>query len=242
MSYYKVTIHPSPLARTAGEVRFVKDKSDANNWAFDDSRYQSERFIDPNDPFFNSREVEPLVATLKSLLMALGHTMSGYTRFSKIKSRRVSPDGMLGGKGYILKMKDIRSLLMNSVEALSAVTDTLYDEVNAPHWKDQVKEEQVETLLEDVEEIKGDPEQYAVEEEREEVRKTAAKRVLFAHERLKSQVTVHSESGNLVWRGTYKEFHAALPLPEVKNLMVAQEVYLPEELVDGALFTEIVHV
>lgn len=234
MSYYRATISPRPLARTAGEVRFIKDKSDANMWAFDDSRYQSERFLDPEDPFFNSREVKPLVDVLRSLLMALGHTMSGYNRFGKLKSRRVSPDGMLGGKGYILKVKDIRSMLMNSVEALSAVTDTLYDEVNAPHWSDQVEEEGVENLMEEVEEIKDDPEEFA-EEEAGISRKSASKRVLYAFERLQSEVKIYASDGDVVWKGSYKELQSRLLIPEVKELMVQDVVYLPSPHVDQSL-------
>ena len=62
---------------------------------------------------------------------------------------------------------------MNCIEALSAFTDTVYDELNAPHWnptedtltprdRDEVRE-----IVEDVEEIKEDPEGWAEEQEEE---------------------------------------------------------------------------
>ncbi len=56
---------------------------------------------------------------------------------------------------------------MNCVEALSAFTDTVYDEVNAPHWKKKQEEvngedkAQIEEIYEDVKEIKEDPESWA---------------------------------------------------------------------------------
>jgi hypothetical protein len=105
--------------------------------------------------------------------MALGHATSAYNRFVKIKSRNVSPDGSLGGKGYIAKIPEMRRQLMNCVEALSALTDTIYDELNAPHWNpsedtlDPRDREEVREIVEDVEEIKDDPEGWAEEQEDE---------------------------------------------------------------------------
>ena len=236
MRYYRVTISPRPLARTAGEVRFVKDKSDSNQWAFDDGKYQTLRDID-DDFSFNPKQVKPLACALRSLLMALGHAMSGYQRFTKIKSRLISPDGMLGGKGYILKIKDIRSMLMNSVEVLSAVTDTLYDEINAPHWEPATQDKDVSEVLEDVEDIREDPEDYAREEEAEAdqgSKKATARRVLYAFERLSSDVQVHSPYG-VVWEGPYKDLYASVPHPNLQKLMVSTEVKVPADLIDYAV-------
>lgn len=160
------------MRRTAGEVRFIKDRSgDASEWAFGPPG-PSEREIQPSF-VFNARHLKPLAQTLRSALMALGHTTSAYNRFVKIKSRNVSPDGNLGGKGYIQKITDMRRQLMNCVEALSALTDTIYDEMNAPHWNptedtlDARDRDEVKEIIEDVQEIKEDPEAWAEEQESE---------------------------------------------------------------------------
>lgn len=156
--------------KTAGEVRFIKDRSgDKNEWGWG-TPGPSEREIQ-SDFVFNPRFLKPLALTMRSALMALGHATSAHTRFVKIKSRNVSPDGALGGKGYIAKIPEMRRQLMNVVEALSALTDTLHDEINAPHWNpsedtlDPRDRDEVKEIVEDAEEIREDPEGWAAEQE-----------------------------------------------------------------------------
>lgn len=170
-------IKPSELARkklaaqmskTAGEVRFIKDRgSDSKEWAW--QMGPSERMIDP-DYHFHSKNIKPLATTLRATVAALGHAMSAYSTFTKIKSATISPDGNLGGKGYIQKIGDMRRQYMNCVEALSALSDTLYDELNAAHWQgktDGREREEIKEIMGDVEDIKEDPEGWAKKEEEE---------------------------------------------------------------------------
>jgi len=159
--------------RTAGEVRFVKDRGgDTSEWAWN-THGPSAREI-TNDFVFNARFLKPLAEVLRSSLMALGHATSAHSRLVKIKSRNVSPDGNLGGKGYIQKIPDMRRQLMNCVEVLSSMSDTLYDELQAPHWNasedtlDPRDRDEVREIVEDAAEIKEDPEGWAKEEEAEE--------------------------------------------------------------------------
>lgn len=158
--------------KTAGEVRFIKDRGgDKNEWGWG-TPGPSEREI-TKDFTFNPTQLKPLAQTLRSALMALGHATSAYNAFVKIKSRNISPDGSLGGKGYIQKITDMRRQLMNVIEALSAATDTIYDELQAPHWDpaedrlDSREREEVREIVEDAEEIKADPEAWAEDEEAE---------------------------------------------------------------------------
>jgi hypothetical protein len=154
------------ISKTAGVVQHMKDQSGSgDNWAYG-MVPGIERDIRPAFKF-DFGELKPLMKSLRSCLMALGHVTSAYDTFVNIKSRKVSPDGQLGGKGYIQKISDMRRQLMNCVEALSAFTDTVYDEVNAPHWKKKQEEvngedkAQIEEIYEDVKEIKEDPESWA---------------------------------------------------------------------------------
>lgn len=160
------------MNRTAGEVRFIKDRSgDSKEWGWGPPG-PSERQID-SDFVFNAKHLKPLAKSMRSALMALGHTTSAYNRFVKIKSRNISPDGSLGGRGYIQKIPDMRRQLMNCVEALSAFTDTVFDELQAPHWdpaEDKLTSrdrEEVFEIVEDAEQIKDDPEGWASEQESE---------------------------------------------------------------------------
>ena len=105
---------------------------------------------------------------LRSTNASLGHVMSAYTYFVKMKSADLSPDGNLGGRGYIQKITDMRRQYTNIIEALSALSDTLYDEVRAPHWARLSRSDtEIVEVIEDAEEIKEDPEGWAREEEQE---------------------------------------------------------------------------
>lgn len=158
------------LQKTAGEVRFIKDKSnDATQWAWNDTGPQ-ERRITP-DFAFDPRNTKPLAKVLRSTNASLGHAMAAYAIFAKLKSADISPDGSLGGKGYIQKISEMRRAYMNVVESLSALSDTLYDEIRAPHWaaisrqEDPDEREEVEQIVEDAMEIKQDPEAWAEDQE-----------------------------------------------------------------------------
>jgi len=168
--------------KTAGEVIFRKDRGgDENQWAYADVG-PSERVI--GDFNYSPKNLKPLARALRSTLAGLGHVLSAYNVFAKTKSARVSPDGSLGGKGFIQKISDMRRQFMNCVESLSALSDTLYDEVNAPHWsvlsrqEDSEQKREVQEMIEDVEEIRSDPEEWAeeqIEEEFEEGNEGVAK-------------------------------------------------------------------
>ncbi len=167
-------VRASLRSKTAGEVRFIKDRGgDHSEWAWNPPG-ASERNIDP-DYVYDAKNLEPLARTLRSVLMALGHIQTARTTFTKIKSQRVSPDGNLGGKGYVLPIKDIRKQLSNCDEALSSIADCIDDEIKAVHWHPDVNDsggnlrerDQVKQIMDDVEEIKDDPEEWAEGEESE---------------------------------------------------------------------------
>lgn len=158
-------------SRTAGEVRFIKDRSgDDNQWAWPNSN-PSRREIAAGYKF-EAANLKPLISCLRSTAMALGHALSAHNDFSKLKSRLISPDGNLGGRGYIQKIPDMRKLYMNCTEALSSLMDTLHDEVYAPHWKSDEdggisprERRRVREIMQDVDQIRQDPEGWARDEE-----------------------------------------------------------------------------
>jgi hypothetical protein len=167
--------------KTAGEVIFKKDRGDdVGSWAYNDIA-PSLREI-PRDFNYSPRHQKPLAKILRATLAALGHTLSGYNRFAKIKSARVSPDGAMGGRGYIQRIADMRKQYMNCVEALSALADTIYDEINAPHWSVMCRQEEdgekaeVQALIGDAESIRSDPQQWAEQEMAEEFDKSNGKK------------------------------------------------------------------
>ncbi len=149
------------LSRTAGEVRFIKDQSETKGWAYGGAPPAQRAGVGSFK--YNAKKAKTLARILRGTMLAMGHTMSVYSMFAKLKSSDISPDGALGGKGYIQTIKDMRFAYGNVVEALSGLSDTLYDEVRAPHWMPVLRNQDSEAvdIIEDVERIKKDPEGFA---------------------------------------------------------------------------------
>ena len=147
------------FTKKAGEVKFIKDDGFRRNI--------------PRKYDFDEKQLTKLAKILWSVSSSMGHLHSAYTKFVKIKSIQVSPDGLLGGKGYTQKVSDVRGNMATAIELLSGMVDTLYDEVNAPHWitSDMSKEDKnmVDKTLEETKEIIDDPEAYADQEFEEEI-------------------------------------------------------------------------
>lgn len=152
----------SVRVRTAGEIRHIKDVGPQKRKYIKDHNYQA-------------KDLKRLTKVLWQVSVALGHLSSASSVFTRMKSVRISPDGHLGGRGYDRPIKDIRGDLYKSIEALASIQDTLHDEVNAEHWKPPVKElppkekKDVEEMLDDVDQIRADPEQYGEEEYEESI-------------------------------------------------------------------------
>jgi len=130
----------------------------------------------PKDHKYDPSSLKPLAKMLWAMSVSLGHALQAYRLFNRVKSSTVSPDGMLGGRGYVMKVTDLRQKIYEAVEALSAVSDTIHDELNAPHWKPQIGEMSkedfaaVERLMGESEDMLDDPE-GELDEEEEEVEK-----------------------------------------------------------------------
>lgn len=118
------------------------------------------RSIDPSHDF-RAKNLRPLAKVLRSSLMALGYVQSAGTLFTKLKSRTVSPDGYLGGRGYIQDISSIRQKFMECAEALSGIADTLHDEIHAPHWDPSFARNK--QIIDEVDELRRDPEVFVEE-------------------------------------------------------------------------------
>lgn len=150
------------IRKVGGEVRFIKDRSDdQGQWAFAPPG-ASKREI-THDFKYEPRNLKPLARCLRATNSALGFALSAHKEFLKLQSRKVSGDGLLGGKGYVQKIPDMRRQFMNVAEALSALSDTIGDEVQAPHWaeisRNLPKADQTEITedLDEADEAKNDP-------------------------------------------------------------------------------------
>ena len=155
----------SQRAKTAGEVRFVTDRPG-----------DDERQIDEAELFeYDSSHLKDLSKVLWSLSCSLGHLISAHSDFTKLKAVDISPDGKLGGRGYVQPISDMRADLTGCIETMSSVVDTIDDEVKAPHWHEDPSElsdaeqEEIDETIEDAEEVRENPEDFVDEEYEEEV-------------------------------------------------------------------------
>lgn len=134
----------------------------------------------PKDHDFDKRALKPLSKALWACSVAQGHALTAYRQMSRLKSTTVSPDGMLGGRGYTQNLKDMRKSLHEAAETLSSICDTLHDEVTAPHWQpkmaqlDEEDQGDVSRFIDESQEYMDDPE-GEVEEDIEEIEKESPK-------------------------------------------------------------------
>ena len=123
----------------------------------------------PKDHAYDAKALKPMAKALWASSVALGHCLTAYRQLSRLKSATVSPDGLLGGRGYVMPVQDMRKKLFAACEALSGISDTLFDEISAPHWKpklaqlDENSAEDVERFVEESQEVMENPEEEAEE-------------------------------------------------------------------------------
>jgi hypothetical protein len=120
---------------------------------------------------YDKKKLKHLKHILHNINVSLGTLISALNEFSKIKGPDVSPDGMLGGLGYIMPVREMKEFLNNSVKSLSDVADSLADELTNPAWKAEddkdVKEliKEKEKVEEKVEEMDIVPEDVTTSKE-----------------------------------------------------------------------------
>jgi hypothetical protein len=111
-------------------------------------------------------EYDPSKATvlkkaLHNINVSLGTMISAMKDLSILRGSDITPDGMLGGRGFIMPFKDVKAKINTAITELSDVTDTLADELTNPKWglsdsdKKKVKQENeiVEEEIQEVEEV-----------------------------------------------------------------------------------------
>lgn len=110
---------------------------------------------------YDKTKAKMLKRSLHNINVSLGTLIAAMKELALLRGSEVSPDGMLGGRGYIMPFKDVKKIINEAVSNLSDVTDTLADELTNPKWglskteKQKVKEDN-EDINEDIEEVEED--------------------------------------------------------------------------------------
>ena len=89
----------------------------------------------PDDFKYNPKKLKHLKHILHNVSVALGTLTSSLNEFSRLKSPEISPDGLLGGVGYIIPIKEIKQTLITTVHGLSNIADCVADELTNPKWE-----------------------------------------------------------------------------------------------------------
>lgn len=112
---------------------------------------------------YDKKKLKHLKHILHNVNVSLGTLVSALNEFSRLKGPDVSPDGMLGGLGYIMPIKEIKDTINTSVRSLSDVADSLADEMENPRWNAE-DDKEVKELLKEKEEIEDKVEEQAEED------------------------------------------------------------------------------
>ena len=133
--------------RVGGKIEFVKDSGPIRR----DVRIDEFNWEPDN--------LKSLAKILWAAQRSHSYALAAYRLFSKIPSSGISPDGLLGGRGYIQSIKDMRKSISSAVEMMSSFTDTIQDEINAEHWN-QLSDGEIDGMVQDAENIKSNPEEF----------------------------------------------------------------------------------
>lgn len=107
---------------------------------------------------YDTSKATTLKKALHNLNVSLGTLLSAMKDLSLLRGSEITPDGMIGGRGFIMPFKDIKSKIASSIDDLSNITDSIADELTNPKWglssdeKKKVKDEK-EEIQEEIEEV-----------------------------------------------------------------------------------------
>ena len=83
---------------------------------------------------YKTDNVKHVADMLSALHSANASLMSASTALTDISAHEISPDGKLGGLGYVMSVRQIREDIAAATNLVSNLTDTLADELTNPKW------------------------------------------------------------------------------------------------------------
>jgi hypothetical protein len=92
---------------------------------------------------YDKSKAKILKDALHNMNVALGTLMSAFKDLAILRGSDITPDGKIGGRGFIMEFREIKSIVNKSIEDLSNVTDSIADELTNPKWNLKEKEKEV---------------------------------------------------------------------------------------------------
>jgi len=84
---------------------------------------------------YDPSKAKHLKRSLHNMNVALGTLLAAMKDLSLLRGSDITPDGMLGGRGFVMPFKELKIKLTESIGHLSDITDTIADELTNPKWK-----------------------------------------------------------------------------------------------------------
>lgn len=109
---------------------------------------------------YDTAKANVLKKALHNINVSLGTLLAAMKDLALLRGSDVTPDGKLGGRGFIMNFREMKSSINQAISDLSDITDTLADELTNPKWgltateKKKVKREkkEIEEKVEEIEE------------------------------------------------------------------------------------------
>lgn len=113
----------------------------------------AKRDSDPSDlvrslegaPPYDTEKVGVIINMAAYTRLALGTLSKGLDEINSVNSDAISPDGKLGGRGYVMAVREIKQKLIEMITGLSDIRDTFTDELKNPGWG--LSKEQIEAAI-----------------------------------------------------------------------------------------------
>jgi hypothetical protein len=124
---------------------------------------------------YDKSHAKTLQKVLHNLNVALGTQIAAMKDLAMLRGSDITPDGKLGGRGFVMEFKEMKSLLNESINNLSDITDSIGDELTNPKWglsKTQVKkiEKEKDKVQDEVEEVQEEIKEEKAEESLDDLR------------------------------------------------------------------------
>lgn len=83
---------------------------------------------------YDPSKAKHLKRALHNINVSLGTLLAAVKDLALLRGSDVTPDGMLGGRGFVMPFREIKTRITESIGSLSDVTDTIADELTNPKW------------------------------------------------------------------------------------------------------------
>lgn len=106
---------------------------------------------------YDKSKAKVLQRVLHNLNVSLGTLIGAMKELAMLRGSDITPDGKLGGRGFVMEYREIKSLMSDSIKNLSDITDSIGDELTNPKW--DLKDKEIKEIKKEKEEVQEEVEE-----------------------------------------------------------------------------------